>query len=986
MPVVARRMSSTSTRFIGRAEPLALFDDVLADLLADHGVFGEVLLVGGEAGVGKSRLVGELSDRARVAGAVVLRGWCIEHGDDVMPLAPVADLLRDIVALATSLELDEIIGPAVEILSRLVPEFDPDRQPPRSESPLSMVSLSDGVLRALRGLSERRPVVVVLEDLHWSDASTRQLLMFLAPRISRHRVVLIATYRTDELHRRHPLRPFLVSLRRAIRPEPIELSPFTGDELAELVADITGTVPAPQVVDRLHDRCAGNAFFAEELLAGEVFGRPSALLRDAVLARTDILDEDAMTVLRVASAAGPGVDVPVLAGASGLSAARFEPAVEAIVAAGLCVRDADRIRFRHELAREIVDDEILTGDRPGVHAALASTMQSLTPLRTGEIARHWMVAGHQSAALAASVAAGRAAAAVAADAEALTQFERALELWDRVPDAAACAGCDHAGLLLDAADTAGRARLFDRAMALGRRGVAEIARNNPTAEGFACLRLVPWAFFSFEDADLRVLIERASAGIAEDPPGGGTALALAWRALLDVATNGYTPAAARAARPIAHRAVELARANANARAEVHAEITLGVCTCIDGNPDGVREIRMALERAKAQGFPMEAGRAYDSLAVYLAEFERHDEVIDLEQEALDYCTAAGVYRTHGVMVQLRVIRALHRRGHWQSVQQRVERLRAEFGTLTIEHLTLADSWGLILVRQGRPDGVRDMVDDTFSRLGDHREVIGPVTVTAIELQAALGLVAPIPDLVESALGRILPDFAKHAAAVVAAAIGALADLTVGSTVTRRDDLQTYRRRADAWLTRVRNAQPPAMPPWMPIADAERTRLDNEPSAPRWAAAVDAWQGLQAPYESAYTQLRLAEVLLTGGDRQSAAVRARARTLLMDARQAAARLGAQPLNDRIDTLAARAHLSLDLPRGTRTSDDRADDEHGLTEREAEVLRLVAQGYSNGQIGQALFISRKTASVHVSNILRKLSVSSRVEAATRWVNPP
>ncbi len=982
---MARRGSSS--RFIGRIEQIALFDDILNDLVAVDGIGrGEVLLVGGEAGVGKSRLAGEWSDRARACGAVVLRGWCVEHGDDVMPLAPIADILRDVAVLA-ALDQDDDLGPEVADLSRLVPVFDRDAGQLRGQSSPSMATLSDGVLRVLYGLSAHRPLVVVLEDLHWSDASTRQLLMFLAPRITHHRVALIATYRTDELHRRHPLRPFLANLRRAVRPEQIDLPPFSRDELADLVAEISGAPPEPNLVDRMHERCAGNAFFAEELLAGEVLGRPSLPLRDAVLSRTQGLGEDALTVLRAASAAGPRVGAPVLAGASGLAANRFAAAVEADIAAGLCVQEGDSISFRHELAREIVEDEILAGDRPGVHAALASTMQAITPHRTGEIARHWLLAGERGAALQASVAAGHAAVQLAADAEALTQFERALELWDMVPGAAALAGCDHADLLLEAADAAGRARLFGRATALGLRGVAETASSKPEAEAAACLRLVPWAWFGIDDDDVGRLLERAGR-IAEDPPGARTALALAWQAVRTLAATEQDRAGAAAARPIARRAVELARVSGNAQAEAHAELTLGACACIEGNPDGLQEIRWALEKAKAGGFAMEAGRAYDNLAFYLNEFWRLDDVIDLEQEAIDYCTAAGIYRVQGVMVSLRVIRALHRRGRWQAVERRVAGLRAEFGTLDIEHLTLADSWGLILVRQGRPDHVQEMVDATFSRLGDHQSVVGPTSVTAIELLAAGGSVAGIPELVDSALARILPRFPGHAAEMVASAIRALADSASRSTTSRPTTgagngpggRPAFRRDADGWLDRVRSADPPPLPPWLAIAEAERTRLDNQSGERQWRTAVEAWRDLGAPYERAYTQWRLSEAMLSGNEGQSVATRAEARTLLIDARRVADELDAAPFRGQIDSLAARAHLSLDVTPPKSNNAD-GNDRLGLTDREAEVLRLVAPGYSNGQIGQALFISRKTASVHVSNILRTFGVSSRIEAATR-----
>jgi DNA-binding CsgD family transcriptional regulator len=976
MPVVPRRTSSS--RFIGRAEQIGLFDDVLGEMLSGVDGSGHVLLVGGEAGVGKSRLVDEWAARGRAAGALVLRGWCIEHGDDVMPLAPIGDILRDAAVQAGRLPQDEI-GPEADDLARLVPVFDRPAAPLAGHTAPSLSALADGLLRVLYGLSASRPLIVVVEDLHWSDASTRQLLMFLGPRIGSRRIVLSGTYRTDELHRRHPLRPFLGSWQRAARPIKVDLAPFSRDEVGELVSSFTGKAPESAVVDQLFRRCAGNAFFAEELLAGDDKGRPSMLLRDAVLARTQGLGENALTILRMASAAGQRISTAVLSGACGLDARDFAAAVEDLVAAGLCVQGGETVGFRHELAREIIEDEVLAVDRRGLHAALASTMQAIAPDRRGEIARHWFLAGERVSALTASVVAARAAADVGADTEAFTQFQRALELWDLVPDAEEFAGCDHATLLLDAADAAGRARLFRQAIELGRRGVTEAGSSG--AEAQACLRLIPWTWFGVDDDETSRLIDRAAQAV-EDPPGIRTALTLAWRATLTLSEWRHDRPGADLARSIAQRALDLAREAGSAQAEAHARLTLGVCTCIAGNPEGLNDIRAALVTAKAGGFTMEAGRAYDNLAYYLSEFWRHDEVIDLEPEAMDYCAAAGINRVQGTMVQLRVIRALQLRGRWSDVERRVEDLRAEFGSLDIEHLTLADSWGLIRVRQGRLDHVQELVDAAFAVMVSHESVIGPTTVVAIELQAARGTATEIPSLVDSALARILPRFAEHAAEVAAAAIRALADcLDWGATWTGADR-PTLRRMTGGWLDRVKQADPPPIPPWIVIAEAEHARLNSEPAEEPWRRAVAAWRDLGSPYELAYTEFRLCEVLLSGPDRQSATTRTEARTRLIEARAAADRLAALPLRDRIDALATRAHLSLEtLP--TRGGIPTGDDQLGLTDREREVLRLVAAGYSNGQIGQALFISRKTASVHVSNILRKLGVSSRVEAATRSV---
>ena len=507
---VPRRV--TAAQFIGRGDSLTLLDDLLTSTRRGQ---GDVVLVAGEAGVGKTRLVSELVIRARRQGFLGLTGWCVEHGDQVTPLAPVADIVRELLARTPQAELDDVIGTAGVDLAGLVPELDPlgDNAPAAA----SVGRLFEGVLSVLRRLSARRPVVVVVEDLHWADESTRQMLAFLAPRLMDHPVLLVATYRSDELHRRHPLRPFLVSVERAVRPERIDLAPFTPTELADLVAAVTQTAADQQFVTALYARSGGNGFFAEELLARGQRASFPPLLRDAVLARTTELDRTAMSVLRVAAAAGPVVNSAVLRSACDLDRPTFDTAIEALVDGGLWVRDGQVVRFRHELTREVVEAELTAGDRAGVHGSLAAAVTQLEPSRKGDIARHWAMSGDQPRALETAAAAARAAVAMGAHAEALLQFERVLEWWDHVPDAEMRTQFSHGELLLEAADTAGRARWFSRALALGRQAVAELSDGDPIVEGLACLRLVDWAWFAEQGDDAQRLIDRAIAVIPAEP-------------------------------------------------------------------------------------------------------------------------------------------------------------------------------------------------------------------------------------------------------------------------------------------------------------------------------------------------------------------------------------------------------------------------------------------------------------------------------------
>ena len=419
-------------------------------------------------------------------------------------------------------------------------------------------------------------------------------------------------------------------------------------------------------------------------------------------------------------------------------------------------------------------------------------------------------------------------------------------------------------------------------------------------------------------------------------------------------------------------------------------ITIGVVTCLSGDSAGLDEIRRGLSLAVARGCSQEAGRAYNSLARWLRHFGQHEVVIGLEEEALEYCAGAGITRVYGAMIELSVIRSLCRLGRWQDVENRVSALTDEFGGLQLEHFTLTDSWGLVLVRQGRLENVADLIAQTFEHLSDHDSLIGPTTVTAVELAAAESRFADIPGLVEMALERILPRFDQDAAEMVTSAIGALADGTGPAHRAAADGRAADVQRAEGWLVQVERACEPALKvgaiptltAQLTTARAELGRLRGELSTEQWRAAVSAWEKVEAPYEIAYANWRFADALLKCGSRQSVGYRPEAKTSLTTSRRIAVEIGAIPMRDKIDHLARVAHISMDEHEvGAGPADpDAGADHHGLTHRELEVLRLVAAGFTNSEIGQSLFISRKTASVHVSNILRKLGVSNRVEAAT------
>jgi predicted ATPase len=312
------------------------------------------------------------------------------------------------------------------------------------------------------------------------------------------RLLLLLTYRSDELHRRHPLRPLLTELERDRRVERLELGRFDLGEVTAQLTGILGVAPAARLAERVHARSGGNALFVEELAAAASVGGAGAALageglatgglRDVLLARVEPLPEPARRLLRVVAVAGGRIGHELLAEVAGLPAPALLEGLRAAVAARVLLVDArdGGYGFRHALVKEAVDGTLPPGERPRLHARLAVALTArgdgprragagvpgLDPALAAELAWHWYAAHDLARALPAAVDAGQAAERVYAFAEAQHHFERALELWELVP--AAPAGLDRCELLARAAEAAANAGGAERAISLVRGALAEV--------------------------------------------------------------------------------------------------------------------------------------------------------------------------------------------------------------------------------------------------------------------------------------------------------------------------------------------------------------------------------------------------------------------------------------------------------------------------------------------------------------------------------
>jgi predicted ATPase len=517
---------AVSSRFVGRGDELIR---LLAALeRAEDGQPAMVLLTG-EAGIGKTRLVAELANNVRQRSVRILLGGCLQVGDVGLPYVPVIAALRGFAAEDDNDELAAAVK-GLPGLGRLLPELvDQPTARVSLEQGLEQVQLFDAVSSLLIRLSQQAPVVFVLEDLHWADSSTRELVAYLQQTLRGGRVLLLATYRSDALHRSHPLRPWLAELSRRPQVQRIELAPFHQAELAQHLEAIRGARLSTDAVARILTRSQGNPFYAEELLAAgaDRIEMPlPAVLAEALLDRIEALSDVAKQLLRVAAVAGRQVSHGLLSVVTGQPEPILELGLrEAIDARILVVASGATYGFRHMLTQEALYGDLLPSERVRLHGTFATLLASYSnqdgrEAAAAELAYHCLESRDLPGALAASVRAAADAEQVAAPAEALRHLTRAIQLWEQVPDAAVVAGSDRTALLLRAAAAASGSGDPERAAALTREAVADLdVEQHPELAATAYERFAEYLLETDEfHPEALAACQRAAELVPRDPP------------------------------------------------------------------------------------------------------------------------------------------------------------------------------------------------------------------------------------------------------------------------------------------------------------------------------------------------------------------------------------------------------------------------------------------------------------------------------------
>lgn len=989
---VVTRVSSPV--FVGRGDELDRMDEALRRALDDDPTFA---LIAGDAGVGKTRLVEEIAKRAQGLGGRTLVGGCVQMGDDKLPYAPIVEALRRLSDDLSPVDLGRLIGSGSSELTRLVPDFALSLTHVEGRSAEESIPdqgrLFEALLGVFRRLAADRLLLLVIEDIHWADASTIALLGYLTRNLS-GAMVLVATYRSDEIHRRHQLLSFLAEVERRRRIDRIELRPFDRREIGELVQAIRSEPSDRELIDQLYERADGNAFYVEELLATRAtIGHLPATLRDVLSARVAELTEPTQELLRHAAAAGPDISTSLLGVVSRIGEAKVHARLREAVEHHILVTHpgSDRLTFRHALMRESIYESLLPWERTRLHAAFAAALEATSadagdPSRAAELAYHWYAAHDLSRALEAAVRAAKAFDRVLAPADAHAQYERALELWDRVPDAATLVGLERVELLERAA-AAAVVSTPSRAVALMNATIELVdPEADPTRAGQLWELLGRYLWASGDSPAAAKACRTAAKLVPVAPPSVVRAQILA-----SLGRMLMNDARFREARPVLEEATALARATGADAVEGYALNSLGVALGYLGNAeDGREKLRGSREIAVRLGNREEVARADANiidLMVHVA--GRFEEAASLAREAFVYDQEHQLAHIYGVYNLCEGAGALIRAGQWVEADELLEHAKG-YESSGMPEIFFNERLALLEVGRGQDQPAAERIALLRRLMGGSTDT--QWTLPLVELSAELALWQRRPrdarrEILEAfdRLGELDAGNISRIGPIVALALRAEADQADIARSRHGDgEIAEIRGVAARHLGMMRTmhdeviherpSQVPLAQAYLPLCEAEVSRLEGERAPDRWSRTAAAFRGLSMPYQQAYARWREADALLAGRKDRATAIDA-----LVDAFDIATRLGAEPLRREIDATAHRARIDLSPGQHGTAREPKPAALFGLTARELEVLRLLVTGRTNREIADQLFISESTAGVHVSNILGKLSVTRRMEAA-------
>ncbi|MFI6868493.1 ATP-binding protein [Nocardia sp. NPDC050406] len=916
-----------SSAFVGRGAELSGLLDAQRDAVV------HTVLVSGEAGIGKSRLLAEFTGRLP-ATTVVLLGRCPEFGNDGVPFAPFIAIMRGLLRRLGARRLAELL-PARPVLARWLPELADGSDSETGE--FDRLRLFGEILTLLESSTAAQPVVLILEDLHWADDSSRELLAFLAANLVAHEVLLVATYRPGA----PALRRLLAEVARNPGVRTLTPGPLSQHEVGRQLAALLGREPERALVARVFARSAGNPLFVAALCSSPE--DTPAQVSELLLAFRSGLSESALTALRIAAVAGSPVGHELLEAATELPERELNSALRELIDQRLLVAADTGYDFHHVLLKQALYADLLPVEQRRLHARLATLLRATPNLLaaerySAELAEHARAGGELGLAVAASWDAATSAERAGAQSERLRHLKRVLDLWDKVPEAAEALAVERLDVLEAVVDSCIRGAAGDGGVAAAEEAIAAVdASADPRwAARLHCHRAT---LRNRDGQGGRDDLVRALELLPAEPP-----TPLRAEAQVELAGTLLFAGQPEDSARYAESALAVGEALAVPSLVARAHAYLGLAAT-----DPAAAVRHFASAHAAADDPRTLLDVVAWESALLVSTGAYPEAIGAIQQGLRAAHETFRFAEHGPVLTVKWVQALNALGRWDEALDLVEETLAEpLAPLSAAVLRL--NRAEIAMARGHLDAARADVDAAGELLRDSPWA----GQYHLELGGARGRLALAADAVDDAAAILAETVAAESIARHPREAWALLALGV-----RIPGLSTLL--ADI-ATRL--------PCPTPVAAAYRSSYtagltDNSSD---WADAVQRWSALRQPYQEAESLLGAAEAELAQGDRDAG------RSALRQAAAVAATLGATTLVESARRLAARARLTLDTAPSAPPPPS-----FGLTPRELDVLRLVAAGSTNRRIAERLFISANTAGVHVSRILTKLGVASRTEAA-------
>jgi DNA-binding NarL/FixJ family response regulator len=956
----------TSTPLVGRSTEMAALLSAVDDARTRRA--GAVLL-SGDAGVGKTRLLDEVATGAHERGFGVLVGHCTDFGDAGLPYLPFTEIFGRLAGERPDL-VDSVLTnfPAI---GRLLPTHRLiGAQPVPQEGQLDRAALFDAVLGAFTALSTSEPLLVIIEDAHWADDSTRDLIGFLITRLTSQRLALVVSYRSDDLHRRHPLRRPIAEWSRNPRVRRVNVAPLDAGESRTLLDSLISKPLSETEVRRILDRAGGNAFFTEELVAAASMGDGDAVppdLADLLLVRLDPLSDDARQVARVIAVAGRRVPHTLLTTVAGLPDRELDQALRELIDAHIIdVPGNASYYFRHALLAEAVYDDLLPGERVRQHAAYVQALKDQTVAGTAaELAGHATRSHDLATAFEARVRAGQEAITVAAPQEALKHYEMALELF---PNASPDNTIDKTWLIVDTALAATLSSQHLRALKLLRKALVDLPPDAPKLQrAQLLLPLADIALIIDHDQEANEAVTQALKLVSDEP-------STVFKAQV---ASLYARVSDALGRPMeaerwAHKALEIAREAGQESAAGDAGITLAQLRRRAGDPvAAARQLEEAAVRAQLTG---DAAAEVRSRFLLGSTYYEEGDLQAAKTALIHASQRAGElgrqWAAYGFDARRMVALTQFVLGEWDDATATA---RTDSGTpaASAAALRAVD----FAVRSGRGD---TSVAEELERLRKWWDL--DVMLPIIGLQPAVDAYRQLDQVAEAE--KLIADVSALLADVFQTEwfMAQIRFTTLGMqllchrAVSEPSAAEELVARGSELLATGQATVEKGLPPgrvigveglaWLSRLEAEWERLrwltGIDPPSPEehvavWQRTMDAF-GYGYVFEQAWSRVRLSAALRAAGRVAEANEQAAL------AAEVGRELGSKPLLDELGGVEGPG-----LGSGA------------LTARETEVLKLVADGRTNRQLARELYISEKTVSVHVSNILGKLGVRSRTEAA-------